>query len=420
MFGGIPFEHFAHGGGMPGGGGRGRRRPAQDVDTTKLYETLEVEKDATASQIKKAYFRLSRIHHPDKGGDEHKFKEISAAYEILSDTDKRKMYDEYGLEGVNEEGGMPGGGEDDLMSMFFGGGGRSRRPAGPKKGPATNHPIRVSLADIYNGKTVKLAISRKVIVGESKQCTSCDGRGVKVEYRQIGPGMVQQMQRTCEVCGGQGHIAERKTERKILEVHVQKGMKSKQKVQFKGMGDEMPNMEPGDINFIVEIKDHPLFKRKGADLLLHQEVSLNKALCGFSFKITHLDGREILIKSKPGEIIQAEAGTISGQMIPFVKSIPGEGMPSLGNPFVKGNLYVVFKVVFPRDNELSEEQIKVLKEILPDPDMEVEYDEEEVEEVHLSSADLTSFGKGGAESAGNSQYDSDDEGGDGGVQCQQS
>jgi curved DNA-binding protein CbpA len=95
MFGGIPFEHFAHGG---HGGGGGGRAPRGDVDTTKLYETLEVEKDVEQKEIKKAYRKLSRTHHPDKGGDEHKFKEINAAYEILSDPEKRAMYDKYGLE----------------------------------------------------------------------------------------------------------------------------------------------------------------------------------------------------------------------------------------------------------------------------------------------------------------------------------
>jgi DnaJ family protein A protein 2 len=110
MFGGIPFEHFAHGGGGGGSFGGGGGRPGGEApDTTKLYETLEVEKESSAKEIKKAYFRLSREHHPDKGGDEHKFKEISAAYEILSDAEKRKSYDQYGLEGVDDEGGACSG-----------------------------------------------------------------------------------------------------------------------------------------------------------------------------------------------------------------------------------------------------------------------------------------------------------------------
>ena len=127
MFGGIPFEHFAHGGGggFPGGG-MGRGGGGEPPDTEKLYETLEVAKDATAKDIKKSYFRLSKVHHPDRGGDAHKFKEINAAYEILSDPEKRKAYDQYGLEGVDDEGGTAARGED-LFSMFFGGGGRRGR-----------------------------------------------------------------------------------------------------------------------------------------------------------------------------------------------------------------------------------------------------------------------------------------------------
>ena len=263
----------------------GRRGPAADVDTTKLYETLEVEKGCDAKDIKKAYRRLSRLHHPDKGGDEHKFKEINAAYEILSDEEKREAYDKYGLEGVNDEGGGGRPGGDDLFSMFFGGqggGGGGRR--GPRKGPSVNHPLRVSLEDLYNGKTVKLAVNRKVIVGEVKECDKCHGQGVVMEVRQIGPGMITQVQRQCDNCGGHGYIAETKPERKVLEVHVEKGMKHNQKISFRNMADEIPNMEAGDINFIIQEKDHDLFKRKNADLLVTKELSLNQALCGFQVR----------------------------------------------------------------------------------------------------------------------------------------
>ena len=283
MFGGIPFDHFgARGGGgfggsMGGGGGGGG-----EVDTTKLYETLEVEKDASQKDIKKAYFRLSRSHHPDKGGDEHKFKEINAAYEILSDPEKRKAYDQYGLEGIDDDGASARG--EDLFSMFFGGGGRRSARQGPRKGPSVNHPIKVSLEDLYNGKTVKLAVNRKIIVGEPKTCPKCKGQGVIMEVRQIGPGMITQMQRTCPMCDGLGMIADTKSERKVLEVRIEKGMKHNQKVTFRGMADEVPGVEAGDVNFIVQEKDHDLFKRKGADLLLTKEISLNQALCGFTVR----------------------------------------------------------------------------------------------------------------------------------------
>lgn len=281
MFGGIPFEHFAHGG---GGGGFGRQGSgsSEPPDTTKLYETLEIEKDASQKDVKKAYFRLSKLHHPDKGGDEHKFKEIAAAYEILSDPEKRKAYDQYGLEGVDDEGGAAARGED-LFSMFFGGS-RGARRAGPRKGPSVNHPIKASLEDLYNGKKVKLAINRKVIVGESKECEKCHGQGAVMEVRQIGPGMITQMQRTCDQCQGQGNTAKTKTERKILEVHIDKGMKNNQKISFRGMADEIPGRETGDINFIIQEKEHELFKRKGADLLVTKDISLNQAICGFTVR----------------------------------------------------------------------------------------------------------------------------------------
>lgn len=292
MFGGIPFDHFGGmgGHGMPGGGGggRGRRGPAADVDTTKLYETLEIEKGADAKEIKKAYRKLSRVHHPDKGGDEHKFKEINAAYEILSDEDQRKLYDKHGLDGVSDQNGgsgRGGGGGEDLFSMFFGGGGRSSQ--GPRKGPSVNHPLKVSLEDLYNGKTVKLAVNRKVIVGDVKECDACNGQGAVMEMRQIGPGMITQSQRPCSTCAGKGNNAKTKNERKVLEVHVDKGMKHNQKISFSQMADEQPNMEPGDINFIVQEKDHTLFKRKEADLLVTKDLSLNQALCGFS--VRHCD-----------------------------------------------------------------------------------------------------------------------------------
>jgi len=411
MFGGgIPFGHFP-------GGGRGGPMPAEDVDTTKLYETLGVDKSASKKDIRKAYMKLSKTHHPDKGGDEHKFKEISAAYEILSDDEKRAQYDKYGLEGVSGDDVGAAGGED-LFSMFFGGG-RSRRSAGPRKGPSINHPLKVSLEDLYNSRTIKLAVNRKIIEGTPTECTACKGQGVIMEVRQIGPGMITQMQRHCDQCKGQGQQCTFKSERKVLEVHVDKGMLHDDKITFRGMADETPKMETGDINFIIQEKDHELFKRKGADLLAVKEGSLNQALCGFTWKLTHLDNRTLVIKSRPGEIIKPEMNT--KEALPFVKVLPDEGMPSKGNPFVRGNLYVMFRVRFPEDNSLPENVVAQLKKLLPEPDVEEEYDPMEVEEVHLKEADLRSFGKGGAHRESMEAHDSDDdEGGARPVQCQQS
>ncbi len=299
--------------------------------------------------------------------------------------------------------------------MFFGGGGGGR--SGPRKGESINHPIKVSLEDLYNGKTVKLAINRQVIVGEATMCNQCDGRGVVMELRQIALGMVQQVQRKCPSpkCN-EGYICEKKKERKVLEVHIEKGMKNGQKVTFRGMADEKPNMEPGDINFIVQEKEHHLFKRKTADLLITKTLSINEALCGFEFEITHLDGRKIVVKSKPGEVIKPE--TLAGQ--PFVKIVSGEGMPSRGNPFVKGDLYVLFRVEFPSDGELDEKTVETLKKTLPNPSMNLDYnDDDDVEICHLDDADVKNFGKGGAASHSDA-YDSDEDDGNQNVECRQS
>lgn len=411
-FGGIPFGAMP--GGMPGGmGGMGGR--AKDVDTTKLYEVLGVNKGDDAKVIKKAYRKLCLKHHPDKGGDEHTFKEINAAYEILSDPKKRSLYDKHGLEGVEQDGGPSAAGGEDLFSMFFGGG--RGRSSGPKKGPSLNHPLKVSLEDLYNGKTVKLAINRKVIVGDSNECGSCRGQGVVMEMRQIGPGMITQTQRACSDCDGQGYRAKTKNERKVVEVHVEKGAGDKQKITFRGMADEVPGRETGDVNFIIQEKEHKLFKRKGADLLVMKDISLNQALTGFSFRFNHLDGRDIIVKTKPGEVIQCETkDPSSGRSLPYMMMVPNEGMPSKGNPFVKGGLFVAFHIQFPRT--LSPDISAQLRALLPGANHEESYEPDEVEEHFLVEADLRHFGKGGA--AMQNEYDSDEDDGRQGVQCQQS
>jgi DnaJ family protein A protein 2 len=377
-----------------------------------------IEKTATEKDIKKAYRKLAIKHHPDKGGDEHKFKEISAANEILSDAEKRAKYDKFGLDGVSDDA-SPGNTHDDLFSMFFGGGGGGgRRPQGPSKSESVNHPLKVSLEDLYNGKTVKLGINRQVVVGKATVCRDCDGQGAVMELRQIAMGMVQQIQRKCPGCSGEGYKAQTKKERKVLEVHVPQGAKHGQKITFRGMADEKPNMEPGDVHFIVQEKEHEVYKRKGADLLITKEISLNEALCGFEWQIEHLDGRQIVIQNKPGEVIPAE----DDQGKPFVKIVPSEGMPSLGNPFVKGNLYVLFRVEFPSSQDLlsNPDVIAALKKALPSPAMELDYDEDEVEVVQMTQADVRTFGTGGATSVSSAHDSDDDQEGAQGVQCQQS
>jgi DnaJ homolog subfamily A member 2 len=137
------------------------------------------------------------------------------------------------------------------------------------------------------------------------------------------------------------------------------------------------------------------------------------------WKIHHLDGRDIVIKTRPGQIIECEVqDEETGRTLPYITVVPNEGMPSLGNPFVKGNLYVAFHVKFPKT--LPPDIMAQLNKLLPDADMAEDYDPETTEEHFMDEADLRHFGKGGA-ALQNNEYDSDDEGaGQQGVQCQQS
>lgn len=148
------------------------RGPQKEVDNSRFYELIGVPKTATQDEIKKAFRKLALKAHPDKGGDPEKFKDISVAYEVLSDPEKRKMYDKYGEEGLKE--GAGGAGFGDIFEMFgMGGGGRGARDRGPKKGKSVMHPVKATLEDLFHGKTTKVAVSRDRI------CPKCDGKGGK-------------------------------------------------------------------------------------------------------------------------------------------------------------------------------------------------------------------------------------------------
>merc|ERR1719333_2065523 len=150
-----------------------------------------------------------------------------------------------------------------------------------------------------------MAITRKVIDKKKgvQTCSGCDGRGVKVQVVRMGP-MIQQMQSACGACGGQGKSFKRKSEREVLEVHIQKGSPNDHKMTFREMADEHPDADPGDVVFVLKQQEHALFKRRGADLFIEKDISLVEALCGFEIEVTHLDGRKLLIKTTPGDIVK--------------------------------------------------------------------------------------------------------------------
>jgi DnaJ-class molecular chaperone len=208
---------------------------------------------------------------------------------------------------------------------FFGGGGGGGRSAGPRRTKDLVHRINVSLEDLYKGKTTKLALTRNVICnkcdgkggkeGAVRTCGGCSGRGVRVTLRQMGP-MIQQLQSTCDECSGTGEVINHKdkcktcngrkvvSEKKVLEVHIDKGMKGGQTITFHGESDQAPGASPGDVIIEINEKPHERFRRQGNDLLAEFEVDLLTALGGGQFAIKHLDDRALLVTIVPGEVIK--------------------------------------------------------------------------------------------------------------------
>nr|ACO14883.1 DnaJ homolog subfamily A member 1 [Caligus clemensi] len=375
------------------------------VVETKYYDTLGVSPDAKEDELKKAYRKMALKYHPDKNpnaGD--KFKDISQAYEVLSDPKKRQIYDECGEQGLQESGG---GGNfrspRDLFDMFFnpagmgaghsffaGGGGGGHRT---RKGKPISYVLGVTLEELFNGKTRKIAANRDILCdkcagkGGSKvtRCDVCHGSGMEVRTKSIGPGFIQQMQMQCTNCGGSGDYVEpsakcktckgKRTvkDKKILEIHIDKGMSSDHQFVFEGDGDHEPGFEPADVIVKLQQKEHAVFTRHGVDLSMKKDITLHEALCGFNFTVKTLDDRDLLIQSPAGNVIK------SGD----IQCVLEEGLPTYRNPFVKGRLIIVFNVIFPES--LSADAVRLISQGLPKPPpLKIP---DEVEEVELSPFD---------------------------------
>lgn len=330
----------------------GRGGPKKDVDTKKLYDTLGCDKEATMDQLKKAYRKKALKEHPDKGGDPDKFKDITHAYDVLSDAKKRDIYDKYGEEGL-EGGGDPGAGFGDIFDLFGGGGGGRRQQESKRKVNPTVHKMKCKLEDIYNGKSTKIKVTRdKIDVKEGQEkpseCDSCEGRGMKTTMSQIGPGMYTQRTGPCDDCQGQGvKSCNMKKDTKVIEVTIDKGAPHGEKYTFHGEGDEFPGAETGDVVVVVDIQEHKLFKRKGADLLLEKKITLAEALCGVNFTFKHLDGKMVRVKSNPGDVIKPNS----------LMTLKDLGLPFYKKSWEMGNVYVLFRVEFPKtlkDKQVSD------------------------------------------------------------------
>ncbi|KAI9296179.1 DnaJ-domain-containing protein [Neoconidiobolus thromboides FSU 785] len=326
------------------------------------YQILGVSKSSSEDEIKKAYRKLALKWHPDRNKDNldaatKKFKEISEAYEVLSDKKKRDIYDQFGedgLKGSGGEGGFPGGfpangfpgfsggsfnfstgggrgrgfnpsNPQSIFEQFFGGGGGGHpfmdmddSPFGgmggmggqhrrsPTKPAPLSHNLSLSLEDLYNGVTKKLKVTRKLRSGGTSE--------------------------------------------KVLEVVVKPGWKAGTKVKFQNEGDELSNGLNQDIEFVVQEKPHPLFKREGDNLKHNVDLTLSEALCGFEKSIATLDGRSLRIASS--QVVR-----------PYQESrLPGEGMPISKRPGAKGDLIIQYNIKFP--TSLTETQRTAVKRAL--------------------------------------------------------
>jgi DnaJ homolog subfamily A member 2 len=277
-----------------GGMGGGAPRGAPVSENTALYAALEIEKGATESEVRKAYRHLAMKHHPDKGGDPEKFKEISKAYETLSDPVARKKYDSGGGE---DNVGIPHAG--DIFSTMFGNNHRRRTDDVVRE-------LRVTLEEVYAGCTKKLIILRKVVNrqdGAIKVCDLCGGNGVRVEVMRIGV-MLQQIQSQCGGCGGLGKTCGYLEERSEVDVYVPRGVPDGHRILCRGLTDEVIDSDPGDVVFVVRQIPHESFIRRNSDLYVPKNISLIEALGGFEIEVSHLDGRCLVVKSPPDEVVR--------------------------------------------------------------------------------------------------------------------
>ncbi|KAG9301669.1 hypothetical protein G9A89_016740 [Geosiphon pyriformis] len=334
--------------------------------STDYYSILGVSRSASASEIKRRYKQLAKKYHPDKNpGDveiEEKFVKVAQAYEVLSDEEKRNIYDRYGEEGLKGENKGGFHNPFDIFDKFFGGAFKHPQKT-EQRGPNIVLELEVVLKELYLGTKFDVEVSKQVIcehcsgtgaksVNDVVKCSACDGRGVRFVKQIIGASMFQ-IQTTCDVCGGKGktiktkcpHCQGKKVRRgnEQLTVNIEKGMADGEQIVFEQESDESPDTIPGDIIFKLKTIPHPVFVRKGDNLYTKETINLIEALTGFEKNITHLDDRRITIKR--------ETVTQPG----FVEVVKGEGMPRYRSS-QRGNLYVEFTVVFPTllENETKE------------------------------------------------------------------
>lgn len=342
------------------------------------YEILGVNKDASAEAIKKAYRKQAMKHHPDRNqGDsaaEEKFKEAAEAYEVLSDLQKRQIYDAYGKEGLKNSGYSGPGNSEDIFShindlfgdMFgFGGGGRGRRrdPNGPVQGEDLRYDIRISFMEAVHG------VNRQVEITKKETCWTCEGSGARPGHKpQVCPtcqgrGQVIrsqgffQVSTTCPRCNGAGqvitdpcnecHGAGLINRNKKVSIRIPAGVDTGSRMRLTGEGEGGRRGGPsGDLYVVIHVDEHEHFQRDGQTIFLRLPMSMVRAALGCEADVPTIHGSAKL---------KIPAGSQSGERF----SLRGEGVPSLRGGG-KGDMVVEIQVQTP--TKLSKEQKELLRE----------------------------------------------------------
>ncbi len=350
------------------------------------YEVLGVSRTASAEEVKKAYRRLARQYHPDinkSPGAEERFKEINEAYEILSDEEKRRAYDRFGHAGVN--GNMSGWGDfgfgsiSDIFEEFFGFGtpGRARR-RGPRRGNDLQYELEIDFLEAVFGCEKEIEIYRQEV------CPVCRGSGAEpgttpVRCNQCnGTGEVRRVQQsilgsfvnvtTCPVCRGEGQVIpipcqhcrghKRVQVSRSITVKIPAGVDDGTRIRLAGEGEPgYYGGPPGNLYVLLRVRPHPIFRRRGDDVILELSINVAQAALGDKVTIPTLDG---------DETVSIPAGTQTGRIF----RLRGRGVPHLRHGG-RGDLLIVTQVVVPtelteRQRQLFEELGKTLgKEVIP-------------------------------------------------------
>jgi len=352
--------------------------------TRDYYEILNLQRNAGADDIKRAYRKLAMKYHPDRNpGDtqaEKNFKEASEAYEVLSDPDKRRRYDQFGHAGLRGAAGHDFNNMDvgDIFSMFgdifgdmFGQAGRSRGRRSAR-GYSLETEVEITLDDVLTGVEKEIEFTRQDI------CDTCSGSGAKAGTKPVtctacgGVGQVQQgggffrMITTCPSCGGGGQVIQepcsdcqgsgRKPRHRVINVKIPAGIHDGQAIRINGEGE--PGMNGGlrgDLHVVVRIREHDLFIRDGDDLILKMPISFTQAALGGTVQVPTLNGsKELIIKpaTQHGDVFRVDSA----------------GLPNLRSGR-RGDLVMVTMIEIPK--KLSSRQEELLREFAETEDREV-------------------------------------------------